>query len=154
MSFISLQRLGATVAPEKQRRFGAVGLIYRCVAVFLSILWVFRYIADEHLVWVFALAGAVSFVVTNFIKSPELFAISGLYTGVAFLQLWARFGGSEVLDWANLLVILALLAQQAFAQRRKDAFRHEVSDGEVAIGRSETARETGGALSEGWIRVK
>ncbi|HMC27986.1 MAG TPA: DUF2339 domain-containing protein, partial [Verrucomicrobiae bacterium] len=123
LSFVMVQRLRGQATGAKEQWLAPIGLIYRCVAVALSILWIFRYISEEHFVWVFALAGAACFGGTLFIKSRELLAISAVYTAFAFLILWSRFGDPDAIYWPNLCVIFALLGQQAIAQRRKDQFQ-------------------------------
>ena len=99
-----------------------IGAIYRGTAVAISILWVFRYIDEEHFVWVFALFGAACFAANFFRKSRELLVISAVYTGFAFLLFWTRFNDPVLIYWPNILAILALLAQQTIAQRQKDQF--------------------------------
>src|SRR5204862_5901151 len=47
LSFLMVQGLRASAKAQKTQWLAPIGLIYRCVAVALSILWIFRYIPEE-----------------------------------------------------------------------------------------------------------
>lgn len=122
LSFIATRRLGKTL-PESDQSLGQIGLLYRGIAVAISVAWVFRYIDDAHQIWFLALLGGACFIATSIIKNRELLIISGIYSLLATLVLWARVEDTALNYWPNLLVIVALLVQQAYAQRHMDRFQ-------------------------------
>jgi hypothetical protein len=121
---------------EHRPWLSSLGLFYRGTAIAISVLWVFAYITTPHQIWVFALLGACCFAGNVVKRSRELLVISAVYTGSAHLLLWARMGSPDMTFWPNLLVVIALLAQQVVAQAEQDRFQipRETQVGAIVLG--------------------
>jgi hypothetical protein len=98
-------------------------LLYRWVAVALSVGWLWNYIPDRELTWVFALVAAVLFVLGGRFKNQELLIAAGVYSALSLGYFWVgdpmRSPGFYL---PNLLAIGALLAQQRFATQFPERF--------------------------------
>jgi hypothetical protein len=116
------QYLLRSLENKKSEWLNNIGVLYRAIAVTISIAWVFQYVHDIDHVWVFGLLGAACFAGLFLRKSRELLRVSAVYSGVAILVLWSRMFVHSFQYFPNLLVILSLLAQEAIAQRRADRF--------------------------------
>jgi hypothetical protein len=98
-------------------------MLYRWLAVMLSIGWIWNYIPERELTWVFALLAAVLFVVASRFKNQELLIAVGVYSALSLGYFWTgqplRAPGFYL---PNLLAILALLAQQRIAAHFPNRF--------------------------------
>jgi hypothetical protein len=122
LSIIATQRRRLSDKPDAEHWLMPVSLIYRIVAVTISVPWVFRYIAVENHAWFFGLLGALCFAALMIKQNRELLIISGIYSAIAFLVLWFWIGDDTLTNWPNLLVILGLLAQGVISQKRSSLF--------------------------------
>jgi len=122
LSFIAQHRLRASATGAGPQFLSPITVLYRAIAVTISIAWVFRYIDEVHYVWVLGLLGAACFAGMFLRTSRELLVIAGVYSGLAVLVLWSRLNESSLQYWPNLLAVFGLLVQQAIAQRRADRF--------------------------------
>ena len=98
-------------------------LLYRWTAVALSIGWIWNYIPERELTWVFALLAAFLFALSGRFKNQELLMATGVYSALSIGFFWA---GEPVRSpgfyFPNLLAILALLAQQRVAAHFPEKF--------------------------------
>ncbi len=107
---------------EVSRQITGVGLVYRIVAVLLTIAWVFTYIPERQRFWVFALLGGVFFLGSGWKQNRESLLIGATFTLVGFVAFWGQIDKSNLVSWPNLLAILFLLLQQRVAKRLPDKF--------------------------------
>lgn len=100
-----------------------IGLIYRVIALAMSLWWVNKYIPAQENCWVLAVLGLLLFLLAGWRRNQELLIFSAVFTLAAMLRFWLPPTGATTVYWANLFVILLLLAQQQFARRLPDNFR-------------------------------
>ncbi len=96
---------------------------YRVVALVMTLWWVHEYINPREQGWVLGLAGLLLFVLAGLLRSQEALIFSGIFTLSAVVRFWWPEGSAPGLYWPNLLVLLALLAQQRAAKRWLDRYR-------------------------------
>jgi len=99
-----------------------VALVYRWVALAMSIWWVCQYIPARERTWVLALLGLGVFVWAGWRRNREALFFSAAYAAVALLLFWLPLEQSQPVYWPNLLVILLLLAQLQAARRLRERY--------------------------------
>ena len=99
-----------------------LAMIYRWVALAMTICWVHKYIPQAERPWVFGLLGASAFAIAGWRRHREaiLFSVALTVTGLG--SLWV-LPSREMLVYApNLLLAAAILAQQQVARRNADRY--------------------------------
>jgi hypothetical protein len=97
-------------------------LIYRWVALAMSIWWVCAYIPERERVWLLALLGLWFFLWAGWRRSREALLFSAAFTVAALMLFWLPLLESPQAYWPNLLVIFVLLAQRQLARRLPDRY--------------------------------
>ena len=100
----------------------SVALVYRWVALAMSIWWVCQYIPERERIWLLALLGLWVFVWAGWQRSREALLFSAAYTLVALVLFWLPLLEAPRVYWPNLMVILILLAQRQFARRLPERY--------------------------------
>jgi uncharacterized membrane protein len=98
-------------------------VVYRAFALAMSVWWVFKYIPAREQCWVFALLGALAFLLAGWRRNQEGLIFSGVFFAVTlavFATLPAR--NVESVYWPNLLAFLLLPVLQRIARRRPERF--------------------------------
>jgi hypothetical protein len=114
---------GASLEPLRQ-----ISVLYRGVAVIMSVGWVHEYIPGDHRCWVLVVLGTAAFAFNGWRRNLEGLALSailttaGLVTFVAGPNLDSGLRGVPF-HWQTLMAILLILAQQQALRRFPDHFQ-------------------------------
>jgi hypothetical protein len=100
-----------------------IAMLYRWVALTMSIWWVCSYIPERERIWLLALLGLWVFVWAGLRRSREALIFSVPYTAVALFLFWLPLVEAPRAYWPNLLVLLVLLVQRQFARRLADRYQ-------------------------------
>lgn len=107
--------------PEASARYGEsilpVALVYRWIALLMSLMWVQQYIPERERLWVLALAGAGAFGVAGWRKSREGLVSGAVFTAAGFWIFWFWLPAGSVVHWPGLFAILLPAGQQRLARR-------------------------------------
>jgi len=104
-----------------------VALIYRWLALALSLLWVWDYVGERQRVWAYMLAAAWVFAAGLWRNSREGLAAAAVYAAASLALLWGHEGLAMDLYGPNLVSLLALLVMQQLL--RLAAARLPVAEG-------------------------
>ena len=99
-----------------------VALIYRWLALALSLLWIWEYVPERQRVWAYMLAAVLVFALAVWRRSREALAAVAVYAVASLATLWLRDDLKVDAYWANLLSLLALLAMQQILRRAAAKF--------------------------------
>jgi uncharacterized membrane protein len=113
-----------------------VGLIYRVIALLMSLWWVHKYVPTPEIIWVLAAIGLLLFLAAGWRRSQELLIFGAVFTLMGLVELTLPFNGAPTVYWPNLLAILALLAQQQIAKLHPENYklRWEIHAGAIVLG--------------------
>ena len=113
-----------------------IALVYRWVALVMSIWWVCAYIPERERIWLLALLGLWVFVWAGWQQKREALLFSAAYTLVALILFWLPLLEAPRVYWPNLVVILILLAQRQFARHLPERypFGPEIHTAVIIIG--------------------
>jgi hypothetical protein len=113
-----------------------IAMVYRWVALVMSIWWVCAYIPERERIWLLALLGLWVFVWAGWQRNREALLFSATFTLVALILFWLPLIEATMVYWPNLVVILILLAQRQFARRLPERypFGPEVHTAIIIIG--------------------
>jgi hypothetical protein len=93
-----------------------LAVIYRWVALAMSVWWVCEYIPARERIWAFGLLGAGTFALAGWLKNRETLLFSLIYSAVGLALFWIPLlGGSTYVP--DLIFIAALLAQAQVARK-------------------------------------
>lgn len=95
-----------------------VAMVYRWLAVVMSLLWVWEYVPEPHRVWAFMLAGMVVFALALWRQNLEALLVTTGYAVGSLATLWAGEAFDMRISWPNLLSLLAWFAMQQVLRRR------------------------------------
>jgi len=93
-------------------------LVYRWLALAMSLLWIWDYIPAHQRVWSCMLVGAILFGGALWRRSREVLIAAAVYVVASLAQLWIHEGLVMDIYLPNLLALLALLVLQQIARRR------------------------------------
>jgi uncharacterized membrane protein len=113
-----------------------IAMIYRWVALVMSIWWVCAYIPERERIWVLALLGLGVFLWAGWQRNQEALLFSAAFTAVALVFFWLPLLAAPQVYLPNLVVIVLLLAQRQLARRLPDRypFGAEVHTAIILIG--------------------
>jgi hypothetical protein len=127
LSFATRHRLAAR--PETDARVREpvlqLAMLYRWVALPMSIWWVWEYIPARERIWLLALLGLFVFLLAGWQCSREALAYGAVYTATALALFWLPLLNDSTVYWPNLVVILILLGQRQFARRLPERYALE-----------------------------
>ena len=94
-----------------------VAMIYRWLAVVMSLIWIWEYVPERQRVWAFMLVGVVVFALALWRRNVEALMTATVYAVASLAVLW--FHDDLVMDiyWANLLALLTLFVLQQILRR-------------------------------------
>lgn len=95
-----------------------VALVYRWLALAMSLLWLWEYVPERQRAWVSVPVSAAVFALAVWRSSREALAASAVYAAAALALLWGRDGLVMEVYWPNLLALLALPVLQQILRRR------------------------------------
>jgi uncharacterized membrane protein len=99
-----------------------LALIYRWVALVLSICWICDYIPDRERIWLLALLGLGIFLWAGWRRNQEGLLFSTAFTVTALTLFWLPLFEAPKVYVPNLLVILVLLAQRQIARHLPERY--------------------------------
>ena len=99
-----------------------VALVYRWVALAMSIWWVCQYFPARERIWLFAALGGWGFIWAGWQRSSEALLYSSALTLAGLVLFWLPLFNAPKVYWPNLLAILLLLVQQRFAKRYPERY--------------------------------
>jgi len=113
-----------------------IAMVYRWVALVMSIWWVCAYIPGRERIWLLALLGLWVFVWAGWQRNREALLFSAAFTLVALTLFWLPLLAAPRVYWPNLVVILILLGQRQFARHfpERYLFGSEVHTAVILIG--------------------
>lgn len=103
--------------PSLRDPFLTWALAYRWIAIAVSLAWIGKYIPPQQQIWVHALVGLALFLLAGWKPSGEGLLASAVYAAVALVLFWFPSEERQIVYWANLCSLVALLAQQQIARR-------------------------------------
>lgn len=112
------------VSGEKAREpLLQLALIYRWVALLMSLWWVQEYIPARERVWFLMLLGFLAFLWGGWRKRLESLLASATFTIAGLAIFWLPWHGATTVYWPNLLALAGLLVQQRLATRWVEGFQ-------------------------------
>ncbi len=99
-----------------------VALIYRWLALVMSLYWLWEYIPDRQHVGAFMTVAIGVFALAVWRRNCEALIASAVYAVAALCSLWAADDLQMDVYWVNLLSLLALLAMQQILRRFSQGF--------------------------------
>ena len=92
-------------------------LVYRWIALAMSLLWIWQYVPERERVWTFMLAAVAIFALAIWRRNREALAATAVYAVAALATLWIREDLAMDIYWPNLIALLALFALQQILRR-------------------------------------
>ena len=122
LSWSAVNWLSSRPQIKQQVRAPVLGLamIYRWLALLLSLFWVAKYVPDREFVWVYLTLGFAMFLLAGWRKLPEAFLWSATYSIAGLACFWFPPHEASIVYFPNLLALLLLLIQQQLAKRHSD----------------------------------
>ena len=108
-------------------------LVYRWVALVMSLTWICEYIPERERVWVLALVGLGVFLLAGRLSGQEALWFSAGFTGTGLVLFWLPAAETQGVYLPNLLAILALLGQVQIARRWSQRYPMEPGIGSAVI---------------------
>ena len=102
-------------------------LVYRWVALVMSIAWICQYVAARERIWLLALLGLWVFLLAGLWRSRETLLFSAAYTATALALFWLPLIEAPTVYIPNLLVILVLLGQRQIARRLPERYPQDAA---------------------------
>jgi uncharacterized membrane protein len=99
-----------------------IALVYRWLALAMSIWWVCEYIPARERIWLLALLGTWAFIWAGLRRNRESLLFSAAYNLAALVLFWLPLVEPSPVYWPNLVVIVLLLAQRQVARRVPDRY--------------------------------
>ena len=97
-------------------------LIYRWIALAMSLLWIWQYAPERDRVWAFMLAAVAVFALAMRRHNREALVASAVYVVASLATQWARDNLEMDIYWPNLLALLTLFVLQQILRRTPAAF--------------------------------
>ena len=119
LSFATVQWF--RVRPDSTGRFSSpllqLAVIYRWLALLMSVWWICKYVPERERVWLLALFGLGLFLWSGSRSNREALAAGAVYSAVSLIMFWLPLTESQNVYWPNLVAIVVLLAQRQLARR-------------------------------------
>ena len=111
-------------------------LIYRWVALILSIIWICDYVPARERIWTLALIGLAVFLWAGHRRNREALLFGAAFTATALVLFWLPLIETPTVYVPNLLVILVLLGQRQLARRCPERYPLDpaIHNGVILIG--------------------
>jgi hypothetical protein len=124
LSFSTLQwfRRKPEAGPRVRLPLLQIALVYRWVALAMSLWWICQYIPARERIWLLALLGLWIFLWAGFRRSRESLLFGAVFTAAAVVLFWLPLVETPKVYWPNLVAIIALLAQRQAARRMPDRY--------------------------------
>jgi len=106
------------VNPQVREPLLQVALIYRWLALAMSLLWIWDYVPERQRVWTYMLAAAAVFALGLWRNAHEALVAAAVYAATSLTLLWLRENLAMDIYGPNLLSLLALFIMQQMLRRR------------------------------------
>jgi uncharacterized membrane protein len=103
--------------PEIRDPLLKLALVYRWLALAMSLIWIWQYIPERQRVWTYMLAAAVVFAVALWRRTREALIAAAVYATVSLVVLWMKEDFAMDVWWPNLLSLLAIFVIQQILRR-------------------------------------
>lgn len=100
-----------------------LAVVYRWVALVMSLVWVCDYIPERQRIWFLALLGMAAFACAGWMRNLEALLFSGAFNLTALVLFWSAFLDPAAVYWPDLTASLLLLLEQQLAQRWAERYR-------------------------------
>jgi hypothetical protein len=97
-------------------------LIYRWVALAMSIAWICDYVPPRERIWLLSLLGLWVFLFAGLKRNREALLFSAAYTVTALALFWLPLIEAPRVYWPNLIAIVSLLVQRQIARRLPERY--------------------------------
>lgn len=94
-----------------------IAMMYRWIALLLSIIWVCDYVPARERIWLLAAIGLCIFLFAGLRRSQEALLFSAAFTATALALFWLPLIEAPTAYFPNLIAIIVLLAQRQGALR-------------------------------------
>jgi uncharacterized membrane protein len=94
-----------------------IAMVYRWVALAMSLCWLWQYVPDRQHAGAFMAAAIGVFTLAVWRRNREALIATAVYTFAALLTLWATENLQMDVYWMNLLALLAFLVMQQVLRR-------------------------------------
>jgi hypothetical protein len=99
-----------------------LAMVYRWVALLMSIWWVCEYIPDREQIWVFVLIGLAVFLFAGWRQSREAMVFGAAFSACGIISLWLPSQRDLLVYTPNLIALLVFLAQQQLCRRQPERY--------------------------------
>src|SRR5262249_49352398 len=99
-----------------------IAMIYRWVALMMTITWICNYVPARERIWLLALLGLGIFLWAGMKRNQEALLFSAAFTATALALFWLPLLEASTVYFPNLLVIVVLLAQRQMARRMPERY--------------------------------
>jgi len=99
-----------------------LAMVYRWVALLMSIWWVGEYIPDREQVWVFLLIELAVFLLAGWRRSREAMVFGAAFSACGLISLWLPSQRDLLVYAPNFIALLLFLAQQQIARRQPERY--------------------------------
>jgi uncharacterized membrane protein len=106
--------------PEVRGQLLQIALVYRWIALAMSLCWLWQYVPDRQHVGAFMAVAIGVFALAVWRRNREALVAAAVYAFTALFTLWAT--EEMAIYWMNLLALLALLAMQQILRRLPERF--------------------------------
>jgi hypothetical protein len=100
-----------------------LALIYRWVALVMSLWWVWKYIPAREQIWVLALAGLLVFLWAGWRRNGEGLLFAAAFTMMGLGLFWLPLREVSTVYWPNLIALVVLLGQQQIVRRLPERYQ-------------------------------
>ncbi len=100
-----------------------IALLYRWVALAMTIAWVWEYVPARERTWVFSALGLSAFLFAGWKRSREALLFVVVFAALSLGLFWWPKPEKVAVYWADLAAILVLLAEQQAAKRMSGRYR-------------------------------
>ncbi len=94
-----------------------IALVYRWLALAMSLLWIWQYVPERQRVWAFMLAATVVFALSVWRRNREALVAVAVYATMSLVVLWALENLEMDVWWPNLLSLLVIFVMQQILRR-------------------------------------
>jgi hypothetical protein len=99
-----------------------IAMIYRWVALAMSIAWICEYVPARERIWLLAFIGFAVFLWAGLRRNQEALLFSATFTATALAMFWLPLIEAPTVYIPNLVAILLLLAQRQIARRLSERY--------------------------------
>ncbi len=110
-----------------------LAMIYRWMALAMSLWWISEYIPAKERIWVSAFIGLLIFLWAGWRRNSEALLFSAAFTLFGFGMFWVPLHEAPTVYLPNLFAILALLAQQRLAKNFSERYKLDAAIHGAAI---------------------